>query len=230
MAIEAPLSRYKRSNLKIWIAGLTALAAIFAYDGYLSQYEWSYRRTFYEEHTRVRAFDMEADLAGGLIEGPISQPLREVFETAKIQLSADATVSVREPDVQWMVHDRGEDYPILKEEMALLTVYRAGPDGIMLFNRISPMVFMAVAVILAASFWRCKGDKVVAAETELIVSGRERIPYDAIESIDRTHFQKKGFFAIVYRPNGNAEVRLKLSDRQYDNLGAILDHLVAQIT
>ena len=37
MAIEAPLSRYKRNNFKIYIVVCLFAAAWFAYDGYLSQ-------------------------------------------------------------------------------------------------------------------------------------------------------------------------------------------------
>lgn len=50
MAIEAPYSKYNRTNFKIGIFFCIGAAAIFAYDGYLSQYEWSFRRSFYEEH------------------------------------------------------------------------------------------------------------------------------------------------------------------------------------
>jgi len=62
------------------------------------------------------------------------------------------------------------------------------------------------------------------------VAGKVRIPYDAIESIDKTHFDDKGFFTIIYKENSGPEVRRKLSDRQYDNLEVVLDHLVAKIT
>jgi len=229
MAIVAPLSRYKRSNFKIWIVALTILAAIFAYDGYLSQYEWSHRRSFYDEHMRMHAFDADVGLADDLAAGPVSQTLRATFESAKVSLSAEATVTVVEPDVRWMVNDREDDYPILKEE-AKLAVYRTGPDGIMLFNRISPIAFLAGAIVFAASWWRCKDDKVVAEATELVIAGRERIAYDTIEGIDKTHFEKKGFFTIIYKPNGDAEVRRTLNARNYDNLRAILEHLIGQIT
>jgi cbb3-type cytochrome oxidase subunit 3 len=50
MAIEAPYSKYNKSNFKIWIILFLVATAIFAYDGYLSKYEWSYRRSFYDEH------------------------------------------------------------------------------------------------------------------------------------------------------------------------------------
>ena len=50
MAIEAPYSKYNKSNFKIWIFLCLGAAAIFAYDGYLSKYEWSFRRSFYDEH------------------------------------------------------------------------------------------------------------------------------------------------------------------------------------
>jgi hypothetical protein len=50
MAIEAPYSKYNKNNFKIWIILSLGAAAIFAYDGYLSKYEWSHRRSFYDEH------------------------------------------------------------------------------------------------------------------------------------------------------------------------------------
>lgn len=50
MAIEAPVSRYKRSNLKIYIAACGVAAAVLAYDGYLSKFFWSGRHSFYEKH------------------------------------------------------------------------------------------------------------------------------------------------------------------------------------
>ena len=51
MAVEAPYSRYRKTNFKIVLFGGLIFAIILAYDGYLSKYEWSHRRSFYEEHT-----------------------------------------------------------------------------------------------------------------------------------------------------------------------------------
>jgi len=50
MAIEAPISRHKKTNIKICIAVCIAAAVIFAYDGYLSKYKWSKRYKFYKKH------------------------------------------------------------------------------------------------------------------------------------------------------------------------------------
>ena len=52
MTIEAPVSKYTKSNLKLYIAACLAFAAILAYDGYLSKYEWSLRRSFYDKHVK----------------------------------------------------------------------------------------------------------------------------------------------------------------------------------
>jgi hypothetical protein len=50
MAVEAPISRHKKNNLKIYIAVCLVASAIFAYDGYLSKYKWSKRYDFYKKH------------------------------------------------------------------------------------------------------------------------------------------------------------------------------------
>src|SRR4030042_5076011 len=50
MAIEAPMSKFTKTNFKIYIGVCLFAAGIFAYDGYLSKYEWSKRYSFYKEH------------------------------------------------------------------------------------------------------------------------------------------------------------------------------------
>ena len=50
MAIEAPITNYRKTNFKIYIVVCILGAIIFAYDGYLSQHEWSGRYSFYEKH------------------------------------------------------------------------------------------------------------------------------------------------------------------------------------
>ncbi|MDD5459801.1 MAG: hypothetical protein PHF37_10470 [Phycisphaerae bacterium] len=50
--IVAPISKYKKTNLKIAIFGALVATVIFGYDGYLSKYEWSMRTSFYEEHVK----------------------------------------------------------------------------------------------------------------------------------------------------------------------------------
>jgi hypothetical protein len=50
MAIVAPYSKYNKTSFKIAIFFCIGAAVIFAYDGYLSKYEWSRRRSFYEKH------------------------------------------------------------------------------------------------------------------------------------------------------------------------------------
>ena len=83
---------------------------------------------------------------------------------------------------------------------------------------------------MGAYLYVIRGRKLLADDDQLVVAGKEKIPYNEIEQIDKTHFADKGFFVVVYRPNGGAERKCRLSDRDYDNLGPILDHLVAKIT
>jgi len=159
MAIEAPYSKHNKTNFKIGIVLCIVAAIIYAYDGYLSKYEWSLRRSFYEEHVK---------------DGK--------------------------------------------------------PDFDMLFNQKSPFVFVALAAILTAWLWACRNKKLLADENELVTSAKEKISYDSIQQIDKTYFDKKGFFVITYKDKDGKEVRRKLNDRTYDNLAAILEHLVAKIS
>ena len=159
MVIEAPLGKYKKNNLKIYIAVCVIFAVVFAYDGYLSEYEWSHRRSFYEKHVKD-----------------------------------------------------------------------GRPDDTMIFNQKAPVFLGVAAVALGIRLWAIKNRKLIADENELVVSDRQKIPYDSIEKIDKTLFEKKGLFVITYKDENGGEVNLRLSDKTYDNLAAVLDHVVAKIS
>ena len=153
MAIEAPISKYKKNNLVIYIILCIVVAGWFAYDGYIN-------KDFIEEHT-----------------------------------NEDGT-----------------------------------PNSTLVFNQKSPPFFILAAVLFAVYLYFVKDKKLIADEKELILSEKEKIPYDSIQKIDKTHFDKKGFFVITYKDEHGKEIDKKISDRQYDNLPAVLDHLVAKIT
>ncbi len=159
MAVEAPYSRYRKTNLKIYTGFCIVFAVIFAYDGYLSKYDWSLRRSFYEKH--------------------------------------------------------------VKEGKA---------DDNMVFNRKAPIFLFAAAFLLAFRLWTVRNRKLLAEENELVISDREKITYDSIEKINKTAFDKKGVFVITYRDKDGSETDLKLSDKKYDNLGLLLDEVVAKIS
>ena len=150
MAIEAPLSNYKKKNILIVAAILIGVGGWFAYDGYKNP-------DFIKKHT---------------VDGV-----------------ADSTLN---------------------------------------FNRKAPPFMISVGILLGIYFVVVKGKKIVAEENQLVM-GNTSISYDAIEKINKTHFDKKGFFIVTYSQDGQSK-ELKLSDRTYDNLGAVLDQIVSKIS
>jgi len=153
MAIEAPISKYKKTNLKIYIILCIVLAAWFAYDGYIN-------KNFIEKHT----------------------------------------------------DENGK------------------PNSTLIFNQKSPPFFAAAAVLFGVYLFIVKNKKLIADENGLVFSDKDKILYDSIQSINKTYFDKKGFFIITHKDEHGKEINRKLSDRNYDNLAAILDHLVAKIS
>ena len=103
------------------------------------------------------------------------------------------------------------------------------PDSTLNFNLKSPPYMLIAAAIIGVRLWMLKGKKIVAGDKELNY-GKLTIPYDRIDSIDKTYFDKKGFFVIHYRDDNQQVMQLKLSDRGYDNLPAVLDYLTTKIT
>jgi hypothetical protein len=137
MAIEAPISKYKKTNLKIYIILCIAAAAWFAYDGYLN-------KDFIDKHT-----------------------------------NEDGT-----------------------------------PDSTLVFNQKSPPFFVAAAVLFGVYLFVVKNKKLIADENELIFSAKEKIPYNSIQSINKTYFDKKGFFVITYKDEHGKEIDRKISDKK----------------
>ena len=152
MAIEAPVSKYKKTNLKIYIAVCIAAAIWLGYDGYLN-------KKFIEKNT----------------------------EDGK-------------------------------------------PNSTLVFNQKAPPFFIGAAVLLGVYLFAIRNRKLIADENELIISDKERIPYDSIQKIDKTNFKSKGYFLITYKDKNGREANRKISDKKYGNLAAILDHLVAKIS
>jgi len=151
MAIEAPLSSYKKKNMIIIACVLIGVGGWFLYDGY-------YNQTFIDEHT---------------VDGVANSTLN--------------------------------------------------------FNRKSPPFFIGAGLLLGGWFFVVKNKKIIAGEEGLKI-GKETIHYEKIEKINKTNFDSKGYFIVTCTDQNGQQKELKLSDRTYDNLGAILDHLVAKIS
>ncbi|RKY12454.1 MAG: hypothetical protein DRP65_01205 [Planctomycetota bacterium] len=103
------------------------------------------------------------------------------------------------------------------------------PDGTMNFNRKVPPILLVIAILLGIRWYVIKDKKLVAGENSFITPKRE-IAYDSIQKIDKTRFDSKGYFVITYKDYQGVDTDLKISDRTYDNLGAVLDLLVAKIS
>ncbi|MFW9871309.1 MAG: hypothetical protein ACFFEL_16910 [Candidatus Thorarchaeota archaeon] len=152
MAIEAPISKFSRTNLKIYIVVCIVAAIWLGYDGY-------FNKKFIEENS---------------------------------------------PDGK--------------------------PNGTLIFNQKAPPVFIAVAVLFGIKLYLIRNKKLIAGEKELIFSDKDKIAYESIQKIDKTYFESKGRFVITYKNENGRETDRKISDREYDNLKAVLEHLVAEIT
>jgi hypothetical protein len=153
MSIEAPISKFKKTNFKIYIVVCIVAATWLGYDGY-------FNKKFKEEHT-------------------------------------------------------GSD---------------GKPDSTLVFNQKAPAFFIGAALLLGVYVAAVRNKKLVAGENELILGAKEKIPYDSMERIDKTHFGSKGYFIITYKNKEGFEVSRKISGKSYDNLAAVLDHLAAKIS
>lgn len=102
------------------------------------------------------------------------------------------------------------------------------PDGTLQFNRIYGPAVCAIAVVyFLISVARLKSQKITADESGLHLPDKKLLAYNSISKIDKRFFDKEGHFTIEYQ-EGGTDKQLKLSDRNYDNLGLLLDEVVRQ--
>jgi len=101
------------------------------------------------------------------------------------------------------------------------------PDITMAANQKAPIYIGIVAAMLGGYAIVIRNRKIVADENALVIDGKPGIPYDSVQKIDKTDFDAKGHFTFTYKTPDGKETDLKISDRNYDNLKAILEHLVA---
>lgn len=104
------------------------------------------------------------------------------------------------------------------------------PDDTLLFNQKAPYFLVVVAAMLGGYLLVIRNRKVVAEETALVINGKINIAYDSIQKIDKTNFDSKGCFTLTYRGPDGKDIDRKIGDKDYDNLGPILNHLVAKIS
>jgi hypothetical protein len=119
---------------------------------------------------------------------------------------------------------------INKDWIAEHTDADGNPKTYLVFNRRAPAYLVGASVLLGAYLFAIRKRKIVADNTELLINGKEKISYESIEQINKTHFESKGFFIITYKDDNSSDVHRKVSDRDYDNLGPVLDELVAKIS
>ena len=153
MIIEAPVSKFRKSNLKIYIIGLILVAVWCVYDGYFNE-KWI------KEHTDAKG----------------------------------------------------------------------NPETYLVVNKSAPKYLVGAAAILGVYLFAISSKKVTADENELVIDGKKIIAYDAIEKVDKTYFASKGYFAVTHKDSSGKDAEIKLSDRKYDNLEAVLDKLVEKMS
>ncbi|MBN1391812.1 MAG: hypothetical protein JW947_03305 [Sedimentisphaerales bacterium] len=152
-----------------------------------------------------------------VIEAPISKSKKN---TLKIYIAICVLIAV------WFGYD-GFFNETFKEKH---TDSNGTPDSTLVFNQKSPPFFIVAAALLGAYLFLIRNKKLIADENELVISGKEKISYDSMQKIDKTSFDSKGVFVITYKNKDGSEVDRKISDRNYDNLKAVLDKLIAEIS
>ena len=151
------------------------------------------------------------------IEAPISK-----FKKTNIKICIAVCIGL----VIWCVYDAYFNEEFIKK----YTDEDGNPTGWLVINKKAPPFLIGAAVLFGMYLFLLKDRKLLADENELVINNKKRISYDSIQQINKTYFDKKGFFVMTYKDKGGNEARLKLSDRKYDNLPAILERLVEKIS
>jgi len=109
----------------------------------------------------------------------------------------------------------------------------SNPDGTpndpwLIINRVAPPYLMVAGVLVVANFYRVRNQR-VRVDGDTLMINRLSIPLKDVVQVDRTHFDTKGFFILSYK-SGGSEKNTKLYARDYDNLSAVLDRLIEELS
>ncbi|AQT67620.1 hypothetical protein STSP2_00768 [Anaerohalosphaera lusitana] len=102
-------------------------------------------------------------------------------------------------------------------------------DSDLKLNRMAPFVLVPGAALLGIGYWLFGKKKVTADEEGITAEGRS-IKYDQIEAVNKTHFDNKGKFTVIYKDANGKQDELVLSRYKYDNISAVLDKIVEKIS
>ena len=94
-------------------------------------------------------------------------------------------------------------------------------------NRYAPIPLALVALFSLITGLKVTSKKIVADDQGLTIDDEKIIPYSDMKKIDKTKFDKAGYFLIEYEEAQTLR-EVKISDRQYNNLGLILDEIIRQ--
>lgn len=125
----------------------------------------------------------------------------------------------------WCVYD---GY-VNKGFIAKHTTQEGKADSTLLLNRIGGPSLLLLAIGLTVWLYMIRTRRLIATRDMLITAKGNKIPFDSIEKIDKTHFQNKGFFTITYHDAQDTR-SLRLDERDYDDLGPILQRLIEAIS
>ena len=195
MAVEAPISKYKKTNFKIFFGICIAVAVIFAYDGYLSKYKWSGRYSFYKEQvldndgkpTPTMNFNRKSPpffLAGAVIFAVFLYVIKDK------KLLAD------------------------ENELVIRDKKRISYDSIQQIDK---------------THFRTREEKPREEKRKFVGHSNRKLEVE-VQVQEKSSPPPEGYFIITYKNKDGKNVNYKLSDRKYDNLPAILEHLVAKIS
>jgi len=126
----------------------------------------------------------------------------------------------------WTVYDGFFHASYIKEH----TQENGQPDSTLVFNQKAPPYLFALAGLVGLRLFQIRQRKIVAQENAVVINRKTQIAYDTIQQIDKTYFEKKGFFDVSYTDPDGKPRKHRFDDRKYDNMKAILDHLVEQIS
>lgn len=129
----------------------------------------------------------------------------------------------------WFYYDGHYNQKFIEKHTVVDEDGNERPNSTLAFNQKAPPIMFVGAAIVAGYFVVIRNKKVTADETGLKANGKT-IEYKDIELINKTYFDTKGYFVVGYKDPQGSSRQMKLSDRTYDNLKTMLDHLVAKIS
>lgn len=229
MRIESGIAKKLKSRQLITAAGLLALAAWCAYDGWIK-----YPRQNLEELQKrlsttqdVKHLPVQPLVKEGIVEQTTALKTRDEFEKLLGRPAAELNLGANRVEVAWLGPDGAfkaqfENGRVVEGRAAFTKTVHSSVDVLSQQGLAAALALGALWVLFRLS--QMSRRRFIVDDSGLTISGRPVIPWDAMRGLASEQFAEKGWVDLRYDSGGQPQM-VRLDSYEIDAFDQIVEQI-----